>query len=621
MCSIVGCIGVKHSREVVLSGLSRLEYRGYDSAGFACYDEDRKQVLTIRAVGGVADLRLAMQERSYDAQGLIGIGHTRWSTHGAVTEYNAHPVSDCTQRVFIVQNGTLENDAVLRAELAASGHRFSSQTDSELIAHCYEAALQVITEQGKKISRGQLSQMMQNVLHRLQGTYAFILLLEDIPDTLLIARQRLPLCIGFGENVAYVASDILACAGLVERVLFLPDRTYAIVQKDNVQLFAWDGSELAVSIERIAVSWDESGMRGHPHYMLKEIYEQSDVIRTLAYYGPTDVSDLVGRNISLIDETVIRMVGCGASAHAAYLAQPFFENLVSIPSNVFIATDMRERPLFEQAGSWALVLSQSGETADVLESVRLMKERGMCILGITNVVTSALAREADDTLLMRAGVEVAVASTKSVVAHIALLYLLAHEIAYRRHKITHMVKDQAAHNLAQLADVIAQHLVLQKDALLRIAHSLALLPHMFVIGRAVGYAVAREIALKLKEIAYIFAEACPAGELKHGPLALIDADMYVIVCSSIDETAYRKLIINVQQIKSRHGKIVSLVYEGQHELQVLSDDYVIVPVPQDPLLAHVVMISMAQYMIYHTAALLGRSIDKPRNLAKSVTVE
>jgi glucosamine--fructose-6-phosphate aminotransferase (isomerizing) len=618
MCSIVGYIG-PNCRDTIVNSLARLEYRGYDSAGLGCYDLHHRRISIIRSVGGVADLQQALQQQQYVVQGTVGLGHTRWSTHGVVSEHNAHPVVDCMQRCAVVQNGTLENDSALRAALIQNGHHFFSQTDSELIAHCFEECL--TAHQQKSLTNEQLAEMMRVVVQRLQGTYAFVALLEDAPDVLLIARNRLPLCVGVGKDAIFVVSDPLACAGSVDRFFFMPDESYALVTKTDLQLFSLSGTPQPVLYEPATVVWDESGKQGHEHYMLKEIYEQPEVLRTVAHYSKHDIEKFFEAHRAIAHEVLIRLVGCGASAHAAQLSQLFFEKIAQLPTTLFIATDMRERPLFSPPHAWAFVLSQSGETADVLESVRLMQEHGMHIAGITNVATSTLARMSNHTIPIRAGTEVAVASTKSLLAHVGVLYLLAHEYAYRRTLITRAQRDAASIVLTHTADLLQEQLNQCAPLCQQVAQQIAQLSRMFIIGRGESYPVAREAALKLKEIAYLFAEACPAGELKHGPLALIDAEMHVLVCSVLDEVAYRKLVINVQQIRSRKGKIISIIFEGQDELCSLSDIYIALKRPPDVLLAPVIMTGIVQYLIYQVAYILGRPIDKPRNLAKSVTVE
>ena len=614
MCSVVGYVGKKYSRTFVLEGLSRLEYRGYDSAGFACIDPDDQRIMYAKSEGKLHQLVSLLEEEPID--GFVGIGHTRWSTHGASSAHNAHPHFDCEKLVSIVHNGIIENHHELKKQLERAEHTFHSETDTEIIAHLFESSLG---------AHGTLRDAIIDLVTHLQGAYAFISLLQNNPDTMVLVRKRSPLCIGVGTNEMFVASDMLAFAGKSRNVIFMPDESFALVRNDGVELYRFDGTPLPVIIQEIDLTWDMYEKQGHDHYMLKEIYEQKTAIHDTVDFLHS-VRDRIWDDMGVTADQIreldsIHLVGCGTSWHAGYIAQFFFEQICMIPTQLHLASEFRHLPFFPSKNSLFFAISQSGETADTLESVRLINKFEIPTVALTNVSSSTMVRESEGFILTQAGREVAVASTKAFSTQLTALYWLAHRIAYEKKIITSAQLEGAQEDLLVTAEVLENTIENYKLSIIKeLAARYARYTRMIFLGRHNSYPFALEAALKLKEIAYIFSSAYPAGELKHGPLALIDADTPALVFSHQDPIIYQKLVSNVQEIKARGGHIVAFAFEGQKELQDLADLSFEIPKVK-PLLGPLAMTGLMQFFFYAIAKELGRPIDKPRNLAKSVTVE
>ena len=614
MCSVVGYIGKGYSREFVMEGLSRLEYRGYDSAGFACLHPDDNRLLYVKVEGKLHNLVTELEHSPID--GFTGIGHTRWSTHGASSVTNAHPQFDCEKTISIVHNGIIENYSELKTQLLEAGHSFHSDTDTEIIAHLFEALYKT-----HKTFKGAIV----DLVGYLQGAYAFIAILQDKPDVMLLVRKRSPLCVGIGDGQMYVASDMLAFAGKTNKVLFLPDESFALVRKDMIELYHFDGTPLPMNIQEVDLSWDMYEKQGHEHYMLKEIYEQKGAIHDTVDFLHTihdrvwDDMGVTAQSIAQLDS--INLLGCGTSWHAAYIAQFFFETICMVPTRVHLASEFRHMPLFAQKNSLYVALSQSGETADTLEGIRLIKSMALPTIALTNVSSSTMVREADGFILTQAGREIAVASTKSFSTQLTALYWLAHRIALEKKIITHDRMDQAQKELLVVAEVLENCIEnYRMDIVQRYAKEYAQYKNMIFLGRHISYPFALEAALKLKEIAYIFATCYPSGELKHGPLALVDEGMMTFVFSHQDPLVYQKLVSNVQEIKARKGKVTAFAFEDQKQLRDIADISFIIP-HVNPLLGPLAMTGLMQFLFYAIAKELDCPIDKPRNLAKSVTVE
>lgn len=613
MCSVVGYVGNAYCKDLLVEGLSRLEYRGYDSAGFACLSADDNRLMYAKSPGRLIQLKELLDKNPMD--GFIGIGHTRWSTHGTSTQENAHPHFDCKKRISIVHNGIIENHHTLRGDLLGK-HLFVSDTDTEVVAHLFESlCAQYATCKDALLA----------LAARIEGAYAFIILDNESPDQLILARHRSPLCIGIGEGQMYAASDPIAFAGKTNKVVFLPDATCAIIKKDSIELFDFKGNFLPLEVKTVDFAWLGAEKDGHEHHMLKEIYEQKRAIHatvsSLAAMG-----DTLWSSIGLTKEqsraiTSLSFIGCGTSWHAARIAQFFFEKIARIPTRVLLASEFRYMPFFPEQKSMYVAISQSGETADTLEALRLVKDMGMATIALTNVASSTLVREAGGFLLTHAGQEMAVASTKAFSTQVAALYWLANRLALEKEIITPEQMQAAEHDLFVVAQVLEDTIELYKHIIVEtLAKRYAHKTKAIFLGRHISYPFAMEAALKLKEISYIFSQGYPAGELKHGPLALVDAETPIFLFSHQDPLIYQKLVANAQEVKARSGHIIAFVFEGQDELCKLADQAFIFP-RVAPLLEPLAMTGVMQFFAYQVAKELELPIDKPRNLAKSVTVE
>lgn len=614
MCCVVGYIGSQQSRSLVLEGLTRLEYRGYDSAGFACLSSESKEILSVKSLGGVD--RLAQQCATSALDGFLGLGHTRWSTHGVPNIENAHPVMDCQGVVAVAHNGIIENHAYLRQELLQAGHIFTTKTDTEVIAHSLESALAATSS---------LQEAACQVVNKLEGAFAFSALMRNHPDVLLAVRFRSPLCIGIGDGGMFVASDQLAFVGKADKVVFLPDASYALVYKDHFEVYDFNGNALHLEPQPLTLVWAEGGKQGYEHYMLKEIYEQKRVMAATvtamrSFHRVMEAQLGVSAEYMKELEHIV-LIGCGTSWHAAHIAKFYFESLCKIPVTVGLASEFKHREFFIPKKSLCIAISQSGETADTLEVVRLLNEQAIPVIALTNVASSTLVRESLGFLLTQAGQEIAVASTKSFSAQVASMFLLAHTIALQKGYLKQTEIEFAQEELLVAAEVLEKSIETYKSRINdEIAPWCAQYHQAIFLGRHLSYTLAEEAALKLKEIAYIFAEAFPAGELKHGPIALVDKKTLIFLFSVLDPIVYQKLVSNAQEVKSRGGQLIVFAFEGQHELIGLADHAFIFS-PVHPLLAPLAMLGVIQYLVYKIAQVLQLPIDKPRNLAKSVTVE
>lgn len=615
MCCVVGYVGRSASRTHILEGLARLEYRGYDSAGYACYDATNNRFLSCKVVGGVAQL-IERSETLEACEETVGLGHTRWATHGIVSEENAHPVFDCTRTCAVVHNGIIEEEHALRQRLSAAGHVFCSQTDTELIAHLVE----------EQISQGLHDPVvvMREVVAQLKGAYAFVLLSVVWPQKLVAVRRRSPLCIVRGSEGFFVGSDPMAFAGKADAVAFLPDESYAIITPHDYAVYTYQGEKIVLEEQPLSLAWNGVGKNGFEHYTLKEIYEQrsvlQEVVRTTAPLLQEWMNTPAGTLCAHAPE--LWFTGCGTSWYASQIAHHYIEMIAGIPGRSVTASELRDRPIVSAPEAWLFALSQSGETADTLEAMRYVKSYNLSIVAVTNYLMSTMAREADYALPLHAGIEIAVASSKTLAAHVGMFYLLAHALAEKRYQLSREKFDRACDNLVHVADLIQEAITHNMSVIdQEIAPRLAQKKHALTIGRGLGFFVAQEVALKLKELAYIFVEAYQAGELKHGPLALIESGVNIIACSTLEERPYQKLLGSVHEIHARQGYVIAIAFEGQTELAQAAQATLWIPRPRDVLLGPLVMLGVVQYLAYRVAYELGNPIDKPRNLAKSVTVE
>jgi glucosamine--fructose-6-phosphate aminotransferase (isomerizing) len=602
---------------MILEGLSRLEYRGYDSSGFACIDSTSK-IAQVKTQGGIEQLSLkiaAQQGQKQELNGAIGIGHTRWSTHGVSSDINAHPHFDCHKTTAVVHNGIIENFVFLKEKLQLLGHHFISQTDTEVVAHLFE----------DELKNQSLEKAVLSVVTKIQGAYALLVISEKYPDYLIAIRKSSPLCLGVSSTETFVASDVSAFAGQVDQVVFLPDESFAIISKSGYHVYNFFGERIYPPVQKSTCTWTAEGKAGYAHYMLKEIYEQKRVIiDTVNFLRSHKSAGMQQLNVSheLIQELKnIHFIGCGTSWHAGMIGEYFMQEIAQVSTQSFLASEFRYKKFFPYPRTVTIIISQSGETADSLEALRLLTASEQPTIALANVASSSMVREADGFLLTQAGQEIAVASTKAFTAQVAALYLLAHWIAYIKGLVTTQAIARAEEELFVAGEILENSIERYKfDIITRIAPQYAHYKNFIFLGRHISFPFALEAALKLKEIAYIFVDCYPAGELKHGPLALIDAQTPVVLFSCLDETIYKKLYGNAQEVKARSGHLIVFAFEHQKDLIALADTVFIFP-KVNPLLAPLVMTGLVQFFVYQIATLLERPIDRPRNLAKSVTVE
>ncbi|MEX0940503.1 MAG: glutamine--fructose-6-phosphate transaminase (isomerizing) [Candidatus Babeliales bacterium] len=611
MCGVVGYIGKQSSRAIVIEGLQRLEYRGYDSAGFACLNNQK--ISCLKATGQLANLIHKLEEESID--GLVGIGHTRWATHGAISDSNAHPQFDCKKNIAVVHNGIIENYNHIKQKLMATGHEFISQTDTEVIAHLFEA-----------INQETLLEDIQTIITQLSGAYACMVINIQIPDTIIAIRKGSPLCIGVGENEKFIGSDPFAFARYTNKVIFLPDESIALIEKDAVSIYHFNGQKITMPITQVDIDWRDNEKNGYDHYMLKEIHEQKSSIHATLSYCRSLGAEKIWDQLQISRDKIknlrsLCLIGCGTSWHAGRIAQFFFEQICQIPTRVLLASECRYIPFFPEENSVYIGISQSGETADTLECLRLINSFDLITLSVTNVSSSTMARETNGFLLTKAGQEIAVASTKAFSTQLVVLYWLAHYIALEKNLITSDQVNKAYDDLLITAEILESTIEKYKYIIEnKLAPYYAQFKRFIFLGRHISYPFAMEAALKLKEISYIFSQCYPAGELKHGPIALLDKETPVVLFSNLEDHIYQKVLSNAQEVKARDAHIIAFVFEGQEELQNLADFSFVIP-RVNPLLAPLAMTGLMQFWVYQIAKELGCPIDKPRNLAKSVTVE
>jgi glucosamine--fructose-6-phosphate aminotransferase (isomerizing) len=617
MSSVVGYIGKNYSWDFVIDALVRLEYRGYDAAGFACLDSKTHEILYRKSVGHLDCLIDKVADNVID--GNVGVGHTRWATHGVSTEVNAHPQFDEAKRLAVVHNGIIENHHILRAQLRGEGHVFYSETDTEVIAHYLEFVL----EQKK---HAQISEVLVSMVERLQGAYAFICILQQKPDLLIAVRKGSTLCIGIGEGEFFVASDPIAFAGRCEHVLYMPDETFALVTRQEIELYDFEGTRLTFSVEPIDIVWEDTGHEFESH-MLKEIYEQKQAINAgVAFFKSLHQSGNLWNSLGFKPDffknlNQLMLFGSGTSWHAAQIGKFFIESIAKIPVNVALASELRYMPFFPGENILHVAISQSGETADTLEALRMITAMNASTLALTNVPSSTIVREADGFLLLKAGPERSVCATKVFTSELAILYVLALCIAFEKGVITQEEMDEGYKKLFIAAQALESTLERYKyEIMATYSPRYAQYEKFIFVGRHVTYPFALEAALKLKETSYLFAQCYPAGELKHGAMTLIDEHVPVILYSHVDPAIYKKLVSTAQEIKARNGHLIVFGFKGQEELAEIADCFFEIPTI-DPLLGPIAMAGLMQIFVYYIAKELDRPIDKPRNVAKTVTVE
>jgi len=609
MCGIVGYIGHQSAQNILINGLKKLEYRGYDSAGVAI--DTKNGIVVNKAVGRLGNLETKINRTNIE--GFCGIGHTRWATHGRPSDENSHPHFDCSHKFAIVHNGIIENYTELRDELKAKGHVFKSETDTEVIAHLVE-----------ELYNGNLFEAMRTVVARLVGSFAIAVISEYEQDKIIVARKDSPLVIGLGVNENFIASDIPAILEYTRKVYILDDHEFAVLSRDAVELYDLQGNKIEKEV--FEVTWDavaaEKG--GYDHFMLKEIDEQPKALRdTLRGRLDEKLERIHLEEVKLTDEQLrdiqkIYIVACGTAYHAGLVGKYAIEQLARIPVEVEVASEFRYRNPIINDKTLVMVISQSGETADTLAALRLGKAGGARVVAITNVVGSSVAREADDVIYTWAGPEIAVASTKAYTTQLLAIYLFAIYIAGIRNTITEQLRTELYQALQDIPEQAAK-LIEDKQHVRTVAQAIIDWNSAFFIGRGMDYTVALEGALKLKEISYIHAEAYAAGELKHGTIALIEAGIPVISLLTQPDV-YEKAMSNVIEVKARDAKIIAVVNEGDNKAANIADELLIIP-NTHPLLTPILSVIPLQLLAYYASILRGNDVDKPRNLAKSVTVE
>jgi len=610
MCGIVGYVGHQDAVSFILPGLRRLEYRGYDSAGIATVSG---QSLDIRkTTGKIADLEALIA--SDRPEGALGVGHTRWATHGRPSDTNAHPHIDCQSRLAVVHNGIIENYRELRKTLAADGHRFRSQTDTEVIAHVIE-----------RYQADGLVAAVQRAAQDLQGAFAVVCVAASAPRTLVAFRRgSSPLVVGYGRGEMFLASDVPALLGRTREILVLEDGELAVLTADDIILRRFDGAPVRRSPRTVDWDGEAAEKSGYSHFMLKEICEQPEAVQnTIRDRVDVDGADIRIPELGLKDRELTGLnrlcfVACGTSWHAALVGKYLVEAFARLPVEVDIASEFRYRRPVVDSRVLTVPISQSGETADTLAALREARDQGSRAVAICNVVGSSLAREADGVVYTRAGIEIGVASTKAFTSQLVAVTLLALKLGLARGFVDPSMVRQVVKGLMELPELLS--IVLrQSEAIREIAEHFVDRHHFLYLGRGLLFPLALEGALKLKEISYIHAEGYAAGEMKHGPIALIDSRMPVVVIAPKGST-YEKIISNLEEIKARDGIVIAVATEGDTEIGNIADYVIPVPPSLEWLQPHLVAIPL-QLLAYHMAVLRGCDVDQPRNLAKSVTVE
>ena len=606
MCGIVGVTGSKQAAAILLEGLKRLEYRGYDSAGLAIVRPDGQ--LIYKEEGKIRNLETRLDGQ--DLSGTCGIAHTRWATHGAPNQLNAHPHQ--AGKVAVVHNGIIENHNALRVQLSKKGRVFRSETDTEVLAHLIDDFYQ-----------GDLVEAVQRALFVVDGAFGIAVTHVDEPELVVGARKGSPLVVGVGDGVNYLASDVAAIMEHTRQVIYLDDGEMVTLRPGGISTMNINNEQITKEIQEI--TWDLSQIQkgGYEHFMLKEIFEQPQTIRDsfrgriLPESGDVKLGGIQLTDWELRNIRRIIILACGTSFHAGLVGEYMLEEYAHIPVEVEYASEFRYRSPIIEPGTLCLVISQSGETIDTLEAMREAKRKGAKVLGITNVVGSTIARESECGVYIHAGPEIGVASTKAFTSQVTILGLITVLLGRRGH----INADRGTKMLQELENIpaLVQRVLDQSDGIKAIAEVYAQHRNCLYLGRGVNFPIALEGALKLKEISYIHAEGYPAAEMKHGPIALIDPEMPVVVIATKDGS-YDKIVGNVQEVRARSGKIISIVTEGDEEIARLSDHVITIPDTMNfwmPLLSVIPL----QLLAYHIAVLRGEDVDQPRNLAKAVTVE
>lgn len=614
MCGIVAYIGNNQACPIVIKGLQRLEYRGYDSAGLALLQNNQLNIFKTK--GKVSDLEQFISTKNTES--TIGMGHTRWATHGVPNDVNAHPHYSGSKNIAIIHNGIIENYAVLKEELIKSGHSFLSDTDTEVLVH--------LIEEVQKNDQCSLEKAIQEALNEVTGAYAIVVMDKNDPDTLYAARKGSPLVLGIGKDEFFLASDATPIVEYTKNVVYIGEEEMVVVNRNNgFTLKTIQNVEKTPYIHELELKLEMLEKGGYEHFMLKEIYEQ-----------PRSIKDSMRGRLNAIDNTIkmagvkefehkiinanrILIVACGTSWHAGLVAEYLFEDLARIPVEVEYASEFRYRNPVINENDVLIAISQSGETADTLAAIKLAKEKGATIFGICNVVGSSIPRETHAGSYTHAGPEIGVASTKAFTAQVVVLTMIAIYIAFKKGKITESRYHQLIIELDKIPDKVKHVLETTNEQVKQISDIYKDAHNFLYLGRGYNFPVALEGALKLKEISYIHAEGYPAAEMKHGPIALIDENMPVVVVAT-NQSAYEKIVSNIQEVVARKGRVIAIVTKADDTIKSLAEHVIEIPETEEPF-SPLLSVVPLQLLSYYIAVALGKNVDQPRNLAKSVTVE
>ena len=612
MCGIIGYTGKRNVSKVIIEGLQRLEYRGYDSAGLATLDG--QELYLCREVGELKSLTDTIAE--YPVKGRLGIGHTRWATHGEPTRANAHPHTDCDDNIVIVHNGIIENHMQLKKKLLHTGHKFKSETDSEVLVH--------LIEEYWKNGAENLEQSILCALMDVKGTYALVAFSKYEPNKLVAARNGSPLILGIGEDETFIASDAPAIIPYTREVVFLDDYQVAIVTDKGFEITNLNGIPVDYNVSHI--DWDVTAAQkdGYDHFMLKEIHEQPRMVKNILSEKldfrtlELRIDELTKIKKEILSAHQVIIQACGTSYNAGLIGEIIFEYFTSLHTDVEISSEFRYKHFIAEPGSLVISITQSGETADTLVALKKAKQKGLNTFSLCNVVGSSIARESDSVFYIHAGPEIGVASTKAYTAQLFSLYLIAIFLGVLKKIIKPDLKNSLIRDLTYIPSLMNRVLSVENQ-IARCAEKYHAFRDFYFLGRGINYASALEGSLKLKEISYIHSSAYPAGEMKHGPIALVNEQM-VTVCIVPRSATYDKMISNIQEIKARKGKVIAIATDGDDEIKKYADDVIYIPDVQEVFSPLLVSIPL-QLLAYYIALKRGCSVDKPRNLAKSVTVE
>jgi len=612
MCGIVGYIGKNNDLKLGLEALKRLEYRGYDSAGLAFFNQDKKEIFYIKSAGRIENLEKKIEESKMNLSGNPSIFHTRWATHGGVTNENAHPHFDCQKNIFLVHNGIIENYRELKKGLINEGHKFTSETDTEVLCHLIE-----------KFFEGNLEEAVRKSLRLVRGTYGLVIISKKDPNKIVAARNFSPLALAFNGQGGIIASDPAALISYSKKVIFLDDGEIAVIKADDFSIFDLD--KKLKEKEEVLLDWtiEEAQKGGYPHFMLKEIMEQSESLkdsqrgRLILEEGMAKLGGLESVKEKLRDIKRFIIVACGTAYHAGLVGEYMLEEYAGIPVEVEVASEFRYKKPVLNKDTAVLAISQSGETADTLAAIKEAKEKGILALGIVNSVGSTIARETDAGVYNHAGPEIGVASTKAFTSQLEVLALWTLLLG-RQREMSLVIGQRIAKEISRIPDLVKEVLKTAPE-IEKLAKKYKNYNNFLFLGRKYNFPIALEGALKLKEISYIHSEGYSAGEMKHGPIALI-SEKFPALAICPEDSVYDKMISNIEEIKARKGKVIALTTKGNEKIKELVDDVIYIPKTLE-MLTPILSVIPLQLFAYYAGVLRGCDVDKPRNLAKSVTVE